>query len=46
VFDIKEVYEIDKRRDLALISIRGVDLPALKLARSSEVEVGHTVLRV
>jgi len=35
--------EIDKRKDIALIKIKGFGLPYLKLGRSQDVEVGETV---
>jgi len=38
-----EVLEIDKRKDIALIKIKGFGLPYLKLGRSAPVEVGETV---
>jgi serine protease Do len=38
-----EVIEIDKRKDIALIKIKGFGLPFLKLGRSQDVEVGETV---
>ena len=42
-YDTVEVLEIDKRKDIALIKIKGFGLPYLKLGRSQNVEVGETV---
>jgi hypothetical protein len=42
-YDTVEVLEIDKRKDIALIKIKGFGLPYLKLGRSQDVEVGETV---
>src|ERR1700722_4182240 len=42
-YDTVEVLEIDKRKDIALIEIKGFGLPYLKLGRSQDVEVGETV---
>jgi hypothetical protein len=42
-YDTVEVLEIDKRKDIALIKIKGFGLPYLKLGRSAQVEVGETV---
>jgi hypothetical protein len=42
-YDTVEVLEIDKRKDIALIKIKGFGLPFLKLGRSQDVEVGETV---
>jgi hypothetical protein len=42
-YDTVEVLEIDKRKDIALIKIKGFGLPFLKLGRSGDVEVGETV---
>lgn len=42
-YDTVEVIEIDKRKDIALIKIKGFGLPFLKLGRSQDVEVGETV---
>ena len=41
--DTVEVLEIDKRKDVALIKIKGFGLPYLKLGRSQDVQVGETV---
>ncbi len=42
-YDTVEVLDIDKRKDIALIKIKAVGLPSLKLGRSNTVEVGDTV---
>lgn len=42
-YDTVEVLEIDKRKDIALIKIKGFGLPYLKLGRSQDVEVGETI---
>jgi hypothetical protein len=42
-YDTVDVIEIDKRKDIALIKIKGFGLPFLKLGRSQEVEVGQTI---
>src|SRR5260370_4216889 len=42
-YDKVEVLDTDKRKDIALIKIRAVDLPFVTLGKSSEVEVGDKV---
>ena len=42
-YDRIDVLDIDKRKDIALIKIKAVDLPAVTLGRSSTVEVGQKV---
>jgi hypothetical protein len=42
-YDTVEVLDVDKRKDIALIKIKGVGLPAVKLGRSNVVEVGDKV---
>ncbi len=38
-----DVLEVDKRKDIALIKIKGFGLPFLKLGRSQDVEIGEAV---
>ena len=45
-YDLVEVLAVDKRKDIAFLKIPAVDLPAGKLGRSNEVEVGHTVYSI
>lgn len=42
-FDDVQVLDVDKRKDVALIKIKAVELPYLALGRSSDVQVGDTV---
>jgi Trypsin-like peptidase domain len=42
-YDTVDVLEVDKRKDIALIKIKGFGLPYLKLGRSQDVEVGETI---
>lgn len=42
-YDSVDVLDIDKRKDIALIKIKAVELPYLKLGRSAGVEVGDPV---
>lgn len=42
-YDGVGVLDIDKRKDIALIKIKAVDLPFLALGKSSAVDVGDTV---
>src|SRR5579859_5036609 len=42
-YDTVEVIEVDKRKDIALIKIKGFGLPFLKLGRSQDVAVGETI---
>ena len=42
-YDDVSVLDIDKRKDIALIEIKAVDLPPLKLGHSSTVQVGDTL---
>jgi S1-C subfamily serine protease len=42
-YDTVDVLDIDKRKDIALVRIRAVDVPFIKLGKSSAVEVGQTV---
>ena len=45
-YDTVDVISIDKRKDIALLKIQAVELPALKLGRSASMEVGHGVFSV
>ncbi len=45
-FEIRSVLAVDKLRDLAIVSIPAVDLPVLRLGRSSTVTVGQTVYTI
>jgi S1-C subfamily serine protease len=42
-YDKVDVIDIDKRKDIALIKIRGIDLPFLELGKSSSVQVGDAL---
>jgi hypothetical protein len=42
-YDTVEVLDVDKRKDIALIKIKAVDLPYLTLGRSGSVQVGDPV---
>jgi Trypsin-like peptidase domain len=42
-YDTVEVLDVDKRKDIALIKIKGIGLPAVRLGRSNAVEVGDKV---
>jgi S1-C subfamily serine protease len=42
-YDTVEVLDIDKRKDIALIKIKAIGLPSLKLSRSNTVAVGDVV---
>jgi S1-C subfamily serine protease len=42
-YDEVDVLDIDKRKDIALIKIKAVDLPFLSLGKSSGVDVGDPV---
>jgi hypothetical protein len=42
-YDTVEVLEVDKRKDIALIKIKGFGLPYLKLGRSQGVEIGEKI---
>lgn len=42
-YDTVDVLDFDKRKDIALIKIKAIDLPYLRLGRSSQVEVGDKV---
>ena len=45
-YDLVEVIAIDKRKDIAFLKIPAVDLPFVKLGRSSAVEIGNTVYSI
>jgi hypothetical protein len=42
-YDTVEVLDVDKRKDIAFIKIKAVDLPCLTLGRSASVQVGDAV---
>jgi len=42
-YDDVTVLDFDKRKDIALIKIKAVGLPALRLGRSADVQVGDTL---
>lgn len=42
-YDNVSVFEVDKRKDIALIKINAVELAPLRLGRSSSVEIGEQV---
>lgn len=42
-YDTVDVIDIDKRKDIALIKIRAVELPFLNLGRSTAIEVGEKI---
>ena len=43
VYDDVSILQTDERKDIAIIQIRGMNLPALTMADSDQVEVGSTV---
>jgi hypothetical protein len=45
-YDIVEVIAIDKRKDIAFLKIPAVELPFVKLGRSSAVEIGQTIYSI
>jgi hypothetical protein len=45
-YDSVDVIEIDKRKDIALIRIKAVDLPILQLGKSSELQPGDRVYAI
>jgi hypothetical protein len=45
-YDIVEVIAVDKRKDIAFLKIPAVEMPVVKLGRSSGVEVGQTVYSI
>jgi len=42
-YDLVLSLEVDKRKDIALLKIRALDLPSLRLGSSAEAQVGDTV---
>jgi V8-like Glu-specific endopeptidase len=42
-YDDVQVLDVDKRKDIAVIKIKAVDLPFLKLGNSTNLEVGEVV---
>jgi hypothetical protein len=45
-YQVKRIVAIDPKRDLALISITGKDLPTLRLGNSDEVSAGDRVVAI
>jgi S1-C subfamily serine protease len=45
-FDDVEVLDLDKRKDIAIIKIKAIELPFLDLGESAQVEIGATVYSV
>ncbi|MEO8593480.1 MAG: trypsin-like peptidase domain-containing protein [Candidatus Solibacter sp.] len=45
-YDIVEVIAVDKRKDIAFLKIPAVELPFVRLGRSSGVEIGNTVYSI
>jgi S1-C subfamily serine protease len=45
-YDTVEVLDLDKRKDIALLKIRAVDLPFIPLGKSADVQVGDTIFTV
>src|SRR5580658_1815165 len=45
-YDLVEVIAVDRRKDIAFLKIPAVDLPFVKLGRSSAVEIGNTVYSI
>lgn len=43
-YDTVEVVDVDRRKDIALLKIKGVDLPILQLGKSADVKVGDPIL--
>lgn len=46
VYDDVSILQTDERKDIAIIQIRGMNLPALTMADSDQVKVGSTVYAV
>ena len=46
VYDDVSILQTDERKDIAIIQIRGINLPALTMADSDQVKVGSTVYAV
>jgi S1-C subfamily serine protease len=46
IFDDVQVLDVDKRKDIALLKIKAVDLKPLTLGNSSAVQIGDTVYSV
>jgi hypothetical protein len=42
-YDAVDVLDIDKRKDIAVVKIRAVELPTLKLGHSADIQVGDPV---
>ena len=42
-YDSVDVLDIDKRKDIALIKIKAIDLPFLPLGQSSSVDIGDSI---
>lgn len=45
-YDDVEVLSVDKRKDIALIKIKAVELPVVTLGRSSSVQIGSTIYSI
>ena len=45
-YDSPAVMEVDNRKDIALIHVKGANLPFLALADSNDVEIGQTVFSI
>jgi peroxiredoxin len=45
-YDTVEVIDIDRRKDIALLKIKAVDLPYVSLGKSADVEIGATVFAI
>ncbi len=43
VYRVEGVLAVDKKRDLAIVRVAGIDVPALSLGDSDAVEIGETV---
>jgi hypothetical protein len=45
-YDDVEVLSVDKRKDIALIKIKALELPSVMLGRSSSVQIGSTIYSI
>lgn len=45
-YDVKEIINVDKMRDIAIIKIQGYDLPAVTLGNSNNILVGENVITI
>jgi hypothetical protein len=46
VYDVVDIVDVDKRRDLVILKIKAVELPYLTLGKSGNIEVGSKVYTI